>query len=276
MSTRPTAYANAFRRICGCAEARPAAAATLSKPIPRAVATRPHGAHSVAARDARHIPRPMALAHYAPMVADAATFDPSLYPRTYRMSPIWRWACLGFGAVAILLSAAGFWYGLSHPQPQTAWLLPLLCLALLPLGAYCIAAVPKYRVILQQDRLEVHGLILVRGLSRDEIAGTRWRRTTPRVLALVPRRSGQKAIKLAPSTLQTDAAFTTWFAGLPDLDARSCVDRREKSWPIQRSAARWKSVSSGLSEPASSRAGSTAQRSCWRPGLGSIRSHTAC
>jgi len=149
------------------------------------------------------------------------TFDPSLYPVSYRMSSGYAVFFCILGGFALGAGGVGAWYfGTGHEvkTPGQLWMLLSICLGFMLLGAVLIASTLRSAVTLRADAIVVQGLFSSRTLLRDRIAG---RRIVPTqyvsTLELVPRSSREKKLKIAMA-LRTDAAFEAWFAGLPDLD----------------------------------------------------------
>jgi len=153
--------------------------------------------------------------------AAAPTFDPTLYPRTYKISGARRAFALPFGAVTIAACLVGTWYfgsgrgGLHGPQEAT-FLASISLLFGLGLALMIVRAF-KLRVVLTAETIEVEGFGQ-RQLRRDAIAGRRSHRSSTATLVLVPQRKDQKKLRI-PTGLQTDGAFDAWIITLPDLDA---------------------------------------------------------
>lgn len=150
--------------------------------------------------------------------ASDVSFDPSLYPRTYSVS---LKSQSGVAAAFVLLvgSAIGLW-GL---HALASHLKALLVALLAPVFGYLLLRTVTLRVILAPEAVTVRDIFSTRSLLRQEIAG--WRAdiegvTTARTL--VPKDDGKKAVLL--SELRTDAAFSAWFAGLPQLPPIKTMD----------------------------------------------------
>jgi hypothetical protein len=149
-------------------------------------------------------------------------FDPSLYPRTYLASSGYVVFFYVLSAAAILPGGLGVWYfGTGHQvsnRTQQAILVGGSLLFAL-VGIYLIATILRYRVTLRADAIVAESLFTSRTLLRSDIAGQRLLRTQyVSTLVLVPRETSQKKLKLA-QMFKTDAAFETWFADIPDVDA---------------------------------------------------------
>jgi hypothetical protein len=87
------------------------------------------------------------------------------------------------------------------------------------LGAYLIAFILRFKVILHPDSIAVQELFTSRTLLRSDISGHRILPTKYiSTLVLVPRSELQKKLKVGLA-MRTDAAFKHWLTDIPDLDA---------------------------------------------------------
>lgn len=150
-------------------------------------------------------------------------FDPSHYPRTYRVSTGSRVTYCLLGALMLVGGLVGVWYfGTGHETKTAieAIALAAVCLAFVVLGAAIIIYMLTTKVVLTADAIVSRDFLGVRKLRREDIAGRRSQRTrTNSTLVLVPRRPGIKTLKLN-ELIQRDSLFNTWLDSLPDLDAQ--------------------------------------------------------
>ena len=87
----------------------------------------------------------------------AEDFDPALYPRTYRMSLVWRLVILSCGALLTLGGLCGVAY-FSLANTLAGWaavFLIVLCAVFGCLGLYGVLHPLQYRVTLAADAVEV-------------------------------------------------------------------------------------------------------------------------
>src|SRR5688572_8873445 len=103
-------------------------------------------------------------------------FDPSIYPRSYRPSPIWlvlqvAGSLVLLAAGVALLAASAFPRELAR-LPQWAVSLPA-GLGLLLLGVAGLLDAWRTRVVLHADAVEVRGLLRSRTLALGAIVGRR-------------------------------------------------------------------------------------------------------
>jgi hypothetical protein len=157
----------------------------------------------------------------------AEDFDPTLYPRTYRMSLGWRLLILTWGVLLTLGGLFGVAY-FSLDGTLTGWaavFLITLCAVFACLGLYGVLHPLQYRVTLAADAVEAVEPFHRRRLSRSDIKGQRLLRPGKgfSVLALVPRDEHVKQLHIS-LVLKTDGAFALWFSEFPDLDAQEVIE----------------------------------------------------
>jgi hypothetical protein len=144
------------------------------------------------------------------------------FPRTYR-SAVWIRALMLTVALALLALSAGLLFvGASAPATAPARSLMIIAAAL-AVGAVLFGLyVLRWKVVLTQGGIEVHGLFTTRRLALGEIAGRRRLSAQygQKVLQLIPREAAARALKIPESGLKRDAALDAWLAQLPDLDAQ--------------------------------------------------------
>jgi hypothetical protein len=163
-------------------------------------------------------------------VHTAPALDHALYPRAYRVSRGY-FAFLGvLGGLVTVAGSLGAWYfGTGHESnsPEDAAILASLCCAFVLLGAYLLASLLRFQVILRADAIVVQGVFTSRILLRADIAGHRVLPTQyVSTLVLTPKTTGQKKLKVG-LMLRTDAAFKAWLAGIPNLDSRELAESRK-------------------------------------------------
>ena len=133
--------------------------------------------------------------------------------------------CITIGALA------GLWYfstGHETHSRNDAVMMVSICAAFVLLGAYNLALIFRYKVILGPDAITTQGALRSRTLTRADIAGYRILPTQyVKTLVVLPRSADQKKLKIA-LLLKEDLAFHGWFESLPDLDAREIAESREK------------------------------------------------
>jgi hypothetical protein len=159
-------------------------------------------------------------------------FDPTLYPRTYRVSLKWKLLLFAFG---LPLAVGGFlaagWFLLDNTLAGwAAVFLAALCAALAGLGGYGSLHALQYRVVLTADAIEVIGpLRRRRYLRREEIKGRQLISSPQGISTLVFVPGSERAKKLGiPLVLKTDEAFHRWYFDMPDVDAQEFVDSEER------------------------------------------------
>jgi len=103
-----------------------------------------------------------------------------------------------------------------------------ICAAFVLLGAYNLALIFHYKVILGPEAITTHGALRSRTLLRADIAGYRILQTRyVQTLVILPRSANQGKLKIS-LLLKKDLAFHGWFESIPDLDAREIAESREK------------------------------------------------
>jgi hypothetical protein len=128
---------------------------------------------------------------------------------------------LGLGGIAVIAGGLGTWYfGTGHEVHtlRQGILLAGIPFAFLVIGLYLILVALRSKVVLCEDRIEIHELTRVRAVKRDELAG--WRlntHTTPPLIILVPKRPNARTIRLA-KIFNVDSVFLDWMDSLKDLD----------------------------------------------------------
>jgi hypothetical protein len=158
---------------------------------------------------------------------DAATFDPSGYPRTYEVALGWKLFLIPSGILFTLAGIGGIVFllhSLSNNTNRPVWaivFLGVLSAAFAVLGAYAALSVLSYRVTLTADGIEVVEPFRRRRLLTREIQGLRTVRTQqgPPTIVLVPNDRKAKKLKIS-LVLNRDRAFEEWYARLTDLDHR--------------------------------------------------------
>jgi hypothetical protein len=158
------------------------------------------------------------------------SLNASQYPRTYRLSPVWMAIMLLFGVGAIWVGAYFTWLilpaDLAHHEGA---LIPTAVSIFITLfGVWVVQAVPKYRMVLYADRIELHELLRPRTLLRDDILGRRVEKDddAPGNIILVPRGGGREV--RIESSFWVDEFFWKWINTLPDLDAEELYASREE------------------------------------------------
>jgi hypothetical protein len=134
-----------------------------------------------------------------------------------------------FGLGAAGVGAYGTWYLVLANLAHGGALVPAGVSFLITIfGLYLIWAVPRYRVVLYSDRIELYEFLGVRRLLRDDILGRRVEQSENQAdtIVLVPRGSRQE-LKIE-STFCIDGIFWQWIEALPDLDAQDQNASREE------------------------------------------------
>jgi hypothetical protein len=143
-------------------------------------------------------------------------FDPSLYPRTYSLSPYNQWSYILPGFLLAVVLPVQFWrsHGLNS-QPTV-----LFALLFVLTGGYCVLRGLRQKLVLEPEAITVRYAFSSRRLERHEIAG--WRKSSGGARGtgltgrtVVPRDDGKKAV--AFYEIKTDPAFFAWFGGIPEL-----------------------------------------------------------
>lgn len=149
------------------------------------------------------------------------SFDPSQYPRTYRVSTRNRIFFIFVGAVNAVLGLLGmfcFVTGQETDGPGERIAFGILGALFFCLGLYVLAFTLKTKLILYPDRIEQQTVRTVWSLRREDIAGWRvvWMKYYS-TLVLRPRRRELKRLRIM-LILKEDEAFHAWVASLPNLD----------------------------------------------------------
>jgi hypothetical protein len=142
-------------------------------------------------------------------------FDPSAYPRTYKLSLAGKCLLSVLGLVLIFSSLTGLL--LFSPAGQAGFY--AVCGALALLGICLLATAVFYRVIMEADSIQAFEIYRRRNLARRDIEGrshfsngqgaSGW--------VLVPKAGFGRKMQLS-RLLKTDKAFLSWIRSLPDLD----------------------------------------------------------
>jgi hypothetical protein len=145
------------------------------------------------------------------------------YPRTYRASSSSLLLAV-VGGICVAAGALGIWYfGTGHGVRDRVgtYLLIGISAAFLLGGAYLVRWILGFRIVLTADAIEFGSAPTATVLRRDEIAGWRTLQPSngPAILVLVPRDSLRQPVKIQ-KLFQSDAAFESWLAQLPNLDAQ--------------------------------------------------------
>jgi hypothetical protein len=161
-------------------------------------------------------------------------FDPTAYPRTYRLSVGNRLMVSVVGLV--LLGLGGVFFSLLSDVVRWPGTMPLfvVCGAFASLGIYVLAASFFYRVTLQADSIQVFDIHQRRSLARSEIEGRSHSSEgqVPAGWILVPIAGAGRKIQLS-RFLKTDKDFLTWIRSLPDLDlGRKRATEKERTEAI--------------------------------------------
>ncbi len=164
----------------------------------------------------------------APSADAAATpdFDPSLYPRTYRLATGWWILALAASSAVILGGLVGLGFlatGHWTRDPLVGFLLICLFSAAILCGAYLLADALLSTMTLSPDEIEIADMRPTRRMRRADVRGFSLTRGGLGTLLLIPRDPGRRALKV-PLIVTLDAPFRAWFADLPDLDA---AERRQ-------------------------------------------------
>jgi hypothetical protein len=169
--------------------------------------------------------------HFPAMdISSAPPFDPSNYPRTYRISAGYRGFFFVLGGIAVAVGSLGIaYFGTGHEMrsPLQAALMAAVCLLFALVGAYLIIYALRTNVTLRPDAIVVQEIFTCKTLLRADIAARRLLPTQyVRTLVLIPRATGQKKLKFGLA-VSTDAAFASWLADIPDLDAKELSESQK-------------------------------------------------
>jgi hypothetical protein len=142
------------------------------------------------------------------------------FPRAYGAGLWARALCILVG-VPLLAGGALLALTLLRGHQLAAPWLSLVVFGVALLGLYVIVGAWRYRLTLTADAIEVRGALRTRRMARADIAGRRLLTVQygQKLLVLCPRAPGAKELKISRTGLRTDAAFDSWIASLPDLDA---------------------------------------------------------
>src|SRR5579871_924671 len=148
--------------------------------------------------------------------ASGASFDPSLYPRTYSMS---RWnqrPMIVAGLVIAVVLPTQLWRS-GHLTTQ-----PELFIAMLYVlaGGFLVLRAFTLKVILEPDAITVRGIFSRRRLLRGEIAG--WSVGGRGRMIVVLRNEDHKTISFP--AMNADREFFAWFAGIPQAKPVEIID----------------------------------------------------
>ena len=109
---------------------------------------------------------------------------------------------------------------------RVAYLLTGLSILFFGLGVYLLLSMWRSKIVLMEDRIEIHELTRVRSLQKSEIRGWRLVPTAyMAVLELVPRDPHVRKLKVA-WLFKDDETFSAWMDDVPNLDA----EEQEKAW----------------------------------------------
>lgn len=154
------------------------------------------------------------------------SFNPTAasdYPRTYRAALWLRLAVSAVGAAFFVMAGAlAFLLGGQARSPGALAGVALLVIGVAAFGAWMIAAMLRSKIVLTGDAVEVHGLIRVRRLAREGLAGRRVvsLQYGQKMLVLSAKDPRVRDFKISFSSLRTDAVWDAWIGALPDLDAQ--------------------------------------------------------
>ena len=146
-----------------------------------------------------------------PEAVAAPAFDPSLYPRTYRLATGWQIFAQVFSGALILGGLAGLgslatgYWGLG---PLPAFLLTGLCSAVILCGAYAMADAVKSSITLFPDDIEIADMRPTRRMRRADIRRFSPTRSNLDTLLLIPHNPNWKAVKI-PSIVTLNTPFHT-------------------------------------------------------------------
>ena len=166
-----------------------------------------------------------------PLDLEIPQFDPSLYPRSYRVSPAYGLLFFVIGAIAFVAGCLGAWYfGTGHEMnsPRQAAFMAAGSFLFVLLGIYLIAFIVRFKVVLNPDSIAVQELFSSRTLLRSDIGGRRLLPTKyVSTLVLVPRSELQKKLKVGLA-MRTDSAFKHWLTDIPNLDAEELAQSQSE------------------------------------------------
>jgi hypothetical protein len=142
------------------------------------------------------------------------------WPRSYPLTGGWKYFLLLGGAAALAGGIACFVFGAGADKPPSAHAVMYVVGAIMAgLGAVCIAYGVRFRIVLNEHFVEVHGLLKVSAMKRDEVAARRVLHVEGTTqIELIPKDPKRKPLQL-PQIIRTDDAFFAWLQPIPDQDA---------------------------------------------------------
>ena len=148
-------------------------------------------------------------------------------PKVYAPAPIEQLAAAVVGLALMGAGLWGIWWFVFHPQVNlaaaTTLFVPLIALVAMAIGACFALGAYRVRTLLYPDRIVAVGMFSTRELSKHDITGYRIYRPARGQPTLQLYTTGEHAT-LRAGMYQTDAAYTDWFRGIPDLDQRDRDD----------------------------------------------------
>ncbi len=148
-------------------------------------------------------------------------------PKVYAPAPIEQFASAFTGLALMGAGLWSIWWFVFHPQlnlaPATTLFVPLASLIALVFGGCIALGAYRVRTLLYPDRFVAVGMFGTRELSKHDITGYRIYRPARGQPTMQLYTTGEHAT-LRAAMYQTDAAYTDWFRGLPDLDQRERDD----------------------------------------------------
>lgn len=152
---------------------------------------------------------------------DELAFDPTLYPRTYRVASGWKLLLVALGVPLALAGflGAGYFLVAGDLAPWATAFVSTVCAAPSCLAVYGVLYALQYRVILTADAIEVVEPFRRRQLRREEIRGLQLIYTQQgiSILVFVPINEQTKKLEV-PLVLRTDDAFVLWYCEMPNVD----------------------------------------------------------
>ena len=148
-------------------------------------------------------------------------------PKVYAPAPIEQLFAAILGLAMMGGGLWGIWWFVFHPQttlaPATTLFIPLVSLVALVFGGCVAIGAYRVRTLLYPDRFVAVGMFGTRELSKHDITGYRIYRPARGQTTMQLYTTGEHAT-LRAAMYQTDAAYTDWFRGIPDLDQRERDD----------------------------------------------------
>ena len=157
-------------------------------------------------------------------------------PKVYAPVPIEQLLSALVGLALMGGGLWGIWWFVLHPQlnlaPAATLFFPLASLIALVFGGCIALGAYRVRTLLYPDRFVAVGMFGTRELSKHDITGYRIYRPARGQPTMQLYTTGEHAT-LRAAMYQTDAAYTDWFRGLPDLDQRERddIERELQSQP---------------------------------------------